>query len=340
MTSDADTIPTLSVVISTFNRTVDLRNALESVASQTSMPLEVLVVDDGDDVSTEKMMSSLHESFATRGSVLRHMRNPGERSLTVARNLGVDNTSGEVVLFIDDDVVLDGDYIRALVQVYTDHPEAKGVQGFHGGDLAPSLAGRLGNAVDRAFMIWFYGKDACRVLPSFNPTYPHEVSGILRCQWLSGCNMSYRREVFEELRFDDKLRRYSPSEDIDFSYRVWKRFPGSLFLTPHAHLEHRYTVSSRTPKRNLLMVQSAYRRYMFLKNMEQTVRNRMAFAWSELGRMVTSLMRRTKAQLAGKTDEPCFLELKYLLQARTMCRRHDIELRSGDLGFLNQFFDY
>jgi len=152
--------------------------------------------------------------------------------------------------------------------------------------------------------------------------------------------MSYRREVFDNLSFDDKLRRYSPGEDLDFSHRVWKRHPESLLLTPNARLEHRYTVSSRTPKRNLLIVQTAYRRYMFSKNMEQTVRNRLAFAWSNIGRMVTSLMRRTKAQLAGRTDEPCFLELKHLLEAGAICRRHRRELHSGNLKFLDEFFGY
>ena len=340
MPSCVDKTPSLAVVISTYNREKDLRNALESVILQSSMPAEVIVVDDSEGDATERLVSSLRNAFSSRGSDLRYVKNTGERSLTVARNIGVDESKGDVVMFLDDDVVLEKDYIDAILRVYVDHPEALGVQGFHGGNIETSFAGLLGNAIDRAFMIWFYGRNTCRVMPSFSPTYPHEVSGVISCQWLSGCNMSYRREVFRDLRFDDKLRRYSPGEDVDFSYRVWKRKPGSLLLTPAAHLDHRYAESSRTPKRNLLLVQAVYRRYLFRKCMEPSLKNRLAFAWSNVGRLVTSLMRRTKARISGESVESPLLEAAYLLEAGAICRQHEREIRSGDIDFLDEYMAY
>ncbi len=340
MTADEEEGTRISLVISTFNRPADLRNALESVASQTVVPNEVLVVDDGDEASTKAVIESLVHSFSARRSSLSHVRNTGPKSLTVARNAGVDNTSGDIVMFIDDDVVLDKGYVEAVTAVYASDPGAMGVQGFHGGNLNPSFAGRLGNAMDRAFMIWFYGRDSCWVMPSYCSTYPHEVTKVIPCQWLSGCNMSYRRAVFDVLRFDESLRRYSPGEDLDFSYRVWRKHPGSLFLTPHAKLEHRYTPSSRTPKRNLILIQMVYWRYLSLKNTDGTIRNRLAFCWSSIGRVVMSLFRNVKAQLSGELKEPCFLESKYRIDGWMLGRRHMDELRKGDLRFMDEYFDY
>ena len=340
MSSDEKEKTSVSLVISTFNRPADLRNALDSVASQSLIPDEVLVVDDGDDASSEAVVGSLRPAFIERGSGLSHIRNTGPKSLTVARNVGVDNTRGDIIVFIDDDVVLDSGYVKSIVAVFDSHSEAMGVQGFHGGDLDPSFSGRLGNAIDRAFMIWFYGRDSCSMMPSYCSTYPHEVTQVIHCQWLSGCNMSYRRAAFAEHRFDENLRRYCPGEDVDFSNRVWRSHPGSLYLTPHAKLEHRYTPSSRTPKRNLTLIQTVYWRYLALKNTDRTVRNRLAFCWSSVGRVVTSLLRNAKAQMSGQLKEPCFLEAKYRIEGLMLGRRHTEELRKGDLRFLDKYFDY
>ena len=340
MPIEAEEKTSISLVISTFNRPDDLRNALESVVAQSLVPQEVLVVDDGDDKATESVIDAMRSAFAERGSSLSHMRNAGPKSLTIARNVGVEHTRGDIVVFIDDDVVLDREYVRSVVAVFESDSHALGVQGFHGGALDPSFAGRLGNAIDRAFMIWFYGRDSCHVMPSYCSTYPHEVTKVIGCQWLSGCNMSYRREVFADMRFDENLRRYSPGEDLDFSYRVWKSRPGSLYLTPHAKLEHRYTPSSRTPRRSLILIQTVYWRYLALKNTDRTIRNRLAFCWSSIGRVVTSLLRNAKAQLSGELKEPCFLEAKYRIEGWMLGRRHNEDLIKGQLGFLDELFDY
>ena len=341
MSSLTDADIRISVVISTYNRPADLRNALESLSIQSLMPFEVLVVDDSDGTVAEDVVEPLREVIRERGSRLEYVRNTRKKGLTVARNLGVDRSGGDVVLFIDDDVVLDKDYVRHIAGVYSSHPGAVGVQGFHGGDFSPSLTGRLGNAIDRAFMVWFYSKDSCKVMPSFYPTYPHVATRVIPCQWFSGCNMSYRREVFVKERFDEALSRYCPGgEDLDFSYRVWKRHPGSLFLAPDAKLEHRYTPSSRPPKRNFVLMQAVYRRYFAFKNMDPTFRHNLAYSWSAIGKMATSLMRNMKAQAAGRLNEPCLLELKYSLEGWALCHRHRRDIRAGHLEFLDEYLDY
>ncbi|MCJ7488755.1 MAG: glycosyltransferase family 2 protein, partial [Thermoplasmata archaeon] len=164
MSSPTDADIRISVVISTYNRPTDLRNALDSLAIQSLMPFEVLVVDDGDSAVAEDVVESLRGALRERGCLPAYVRNTGKKSLTVARNLGVDRTGGDVVMFIDDDVVLDKDYVRHIASLYSSHPGAVAVQGFHGGNFDPSFTGRLGNAVDRAFMNWFYGKDSCKVM--------------------------------------------------------------------------------------------------------------------------------------------------------------------------------
>lgn len=86
-----------SVIIPTYNRSVFLREALDSVFGQTFKDYELIVVDDG---STDET----HEVIAGYGNRVRFYRQenrgPGE-----ARNLGIRNATGEYVAFLDSDDV-------------------------------------------------------------------------------------------------------------------------------------------------------------------------------------------------------------------------------------------
>lgn len=93
--------PFLSVIIPTFNRKDSLQKTLDGLARQT-YPLsqfEVIVVSDGSTDGTEALL----EQYAGAPYVLRpvYQANGGPAR---ARNNGIKNASGEVVVFLDDDV--------------------------------------------------------------------------------------------------------------------------------------------------------------------------------------------------------------------------------------------
>ena len=50
---------------------------------------------------------------------------------------------------------------------------------------------------------------------------------VRRLEYMNGWFMSYRREVFDKVRFDENLSGYAWKEDIDFSYRVVSRATSS-----------------------------------------------------------------------------------------------------------------
>lgn len=89
--------PRISVVIPTRDRSESLRRCLREVASQVDPNLDqVIVIDDGSSDSTR----SLKDEF----SELTWIRLEGEGTCA-ARNRGVASATGDVVLFIDDDIV-------------------------------------------------------------------------------------------------------------------------------------------------------------------------------------------------------------------------------------------
>lgn len=87
--------PSATIVIPTKNRKDDLRRAILSCLNQT-VPLEVLVIDDG---STDGTAEMVKREFPT---VIFH-REEVSKGATVERNRGVKMASGSIVFSIDDD---------------------------------------------------------------------------------------------------------------------------------------------------------------------------------------------------------------------------------------------
>lgn len=92
---------TVSVVITTYNRRHSLERCLEALANQSFPPseYEIIVVADGCTDDTEELLRSFRPACAFRWI---SQANFGQAS---AMNAGVAAASGEIVLFLDDDIV-------------------------------------------------------------------------------------------------------------------------------------------------------------------------------------------------------------------------------------------
>ena len=102
---------TASVVIPTYNRIDSLRRLLESLDRQTLKPecYEVIVVDDGSIYDPGEVTNQPYR-FA-----LTYLRQEN-RGATIARNFGAQQTRGEVLVFIDDDIAVTEKTLEALVE--------------------------------------------------------------------------------------------------------------------------------------------------------------------------------------------------------------------------------
>jgi glycosyltransferase involved in cell wall biosynthesis len=90
-------MPSVSVIIPTYNRPFFLRSAIESVFNQTFQDFEIIVVDDASDCSAQELLSGFKD---IRLRYIRHDYNKGEAA---SRNTGITNSSGEFLAFLDDD---------------------------------------------------------------------------------------------------------------------------------------------------------------------------------------------------------------------------------------------
>lgn len=117
-----------SIVVCTYNRAESLRATLINIIQQEYEDLEIIVVDNNSQDHTREVVASLSSSVYPIKYYVE-----SRQGLSYARNLGVDEASGEIVLFLDDDAIpLKKDWVERIASVY--HDSEVGVAG---GDLLP-----------------------------------------------------------------------------------------------------------------------------------------------------------------------------------------------------------
>ena len=111
--------PTVSVIIPTYNRKDSLLRTLDSLSRQTypADRFEVIVVDDGGRDGTEQITQ---QAYAFGLHYLRQ-ENQGE---IAARNAGAERSAGDLLVFLDDDIEVNPEYLAALAAAHTAHPRS------------------------------------------------------------------------------------------------------------------------------------------------------------------------------------------------------------------------
>jgi glycosyltransferase involved in cell wall biosynthesis len=111
----------ISVVIPSFNRGERIRPTLEALLRsdvQGIEPVEIVVIDDGSAVALEPIIGSYTPPHGIR---LEWRRQPN-RGASAARNAGFCSTSGEIVLFVDDDVVFPSHLLKYHLELHRRYP--------------------------------------------------------------------------------------------------------------------------------------------------------------------------------------------------------------------------
>jgi GT2 family glycosyltransferase len=276
-----DRAVTVSVVICTKDRPEVLAACLESLEGQTRHPEEIVVVD----ASAAPARDTL-DRLVARMPECRVARIAAAPGLPRQRNIGARATTGALVVYLDDDVVLEPGYLAAIARTFEDD---RGKQiGGAGGAQIPDPTPRdrfLRRAACRLFLLDTYGRGV--VKRSGYPDHVFSPRSSMEVEVLSGCNMAYRREVLDALHFDERLTGYALGEDLQFSYRVSRRW--KLMLVPEARLDHRHTGGSR-PAGDDYQAMAVFNRYLFFReHVARGMLDWLAYAWSAIGSMLLNL---------------------------------------------------
>lgn len=108
----------VSVIIAVYNTERYLRECLDSLLSQTYSNWEAWCIDDG---STDAS-SSILDSYAKRDSRINVVHLQENKGLAFARNIGVEKSNGNYIMFLDSDDWLLQDSIEKARKIFLEHP--------------------------------------------------------------------------------------------------------------------------------------------------------------------------------------------------------------------------
>ncbi|RTY93165.1 glycosyltransferase [Flavobacterium sp. RSP46] len=250
-----------SLLICTYMRAEALLQLLESVKEQTKYPDEIMIIDGSTNQDTSVMIEN------NRFDNLKYFVVPPQhRGLTKQRNYGIERVAVdiEIICFLDDDIVLTATYFEELLQTYKVYPQALGVGGYIIDETKTEFVGeKYHSKSDEFYFDGWKRKDGSRFVlrkklgldsdcpPGYSSLYSHGRSvGFLppsgktyEVEMLMGGVSSFRKKVFDTLRFSTYFEGYGLYEDADFSLRVSKI--GALYLNTAARLYHYHDTAGR-----------------------------------------------------------------------------------------------
>lgn len=108
----------VSVVVATYKREAELKNALESLAKQTYPNMEIVLVDDNGNDEWNSKVSETVEVFRNRYPkiILECIVNNTNQGSSKTRNIGIHSANGDYITFLDDDDIYLPDKIRKQVE--------------------------------------------------------------------------------------------------------------------------------------------------------------------------------------------------------------------------------
>ncbi len=182
----------ISVIIPTYNRASLVGKSIKSVLDQTYTNLEVIVVDDHSTDDTDKVIKRIKDKR------VRYIKLEENRGACVARNVGLDNATGDFIAFQDSDDI------------------------FHKNKLERQLSNMMKKQADFDFCkLNIIMDDTSWNLPSKEQdeilneeTFLDE---LCKGNFISTQAIVAKRCVFEHIRFDERLPRF---QDFDLVLRV------------------------------------------------------------------------------------------------------------------------
>jgi glycosyltransferase involved in cell wall biosynthesis len=236
----------ISVVICTIRRAELVGGLLACLARQTYRELEVIIVGSLDPTTRRE-----YDAYSDLdGLPLRFIT--AEKGLSRARNAGLASAQGEIICFLDDDVVFKPEFFDQVVSELQ-KPEMADIGGLTAYDivnyagpvplrwklrhllgitpsLEPGFCTRLGRSVPFSFLKPF--------------------SGYKQVGWLPGFCQIFRRPAIGDLKYDEHERivggrRGIAIEDRDFSMNVGKKW--KLVVVGDLKIEHRRDEEERPP---------------------------------------------------------------------------------------------
>ena len=212
----------VSAILPTRNRSPLLARFLESLASQTVLPAEIVVCDASDNETTQKVVTQARAQW-NEPRIRWTYQQANRTGLAPQRNQAVAAASQEFVWFLDDDVILEPRCLEVLHGAASSESRIGGVTA----SITNQAYQPPGRFV-RALMRWFeHGRErdsyasAC-IGPgyTFFPDASPDLPPTLPAEWMIGCCSLYRKAALPAPAVPDHFEGGALGEDLAASLFV------------------------------------------------------------------------------------------------------------------------
>ncbi|MBO9130029.1 glycosyltransferase family 2 protein [Bacillus sp. 165] len=212
----------VSVIVPTYKRVGDLERCLMGLENQDRKPDEVIVVFRDTDLETQNFLKEFKGTVRIKKEVV------DKTGQVAALNKGVSSANGNLICILDDDAVPRNSWLRNIESIFIKNPAVGGVGGR---DFVHLNEGIIQGSKEIVGKLKWYGK----VIGNH-----HLGVGEQReVDVLKGANMSYRREVFEKIQFDERLLGTGAQVGNDLAISLatkrigWKLIYNSKVIVDH-----------------------------------------------------------------------------------------------------------
>jgi len=262
----------ISVVIPSWNGERLLRKNLPKVLKALPKGAELIVVDDGSTdnsveyvreltrspVSALRVTRSTTRNPLTRNSLTRNpqtqltiklIENKKNRGFIYSCNRGVKEAKGEFVVLLNNDVIPQKGFLEPALKHFNN----------------PKVFAVCFNETQDEWGSWariFWQLGFFNYLPGKETNKPH-ISG-----WASGGSAVFRKSMWKKLKGFDKIYEPFYWEDLDLSYRAWKR-GWKIIWEPKAKVEHHHASTiSRLDRRYVDLIKERNQLLFIWKNID------------------------------------------------------------------------
>ncbi len=184
-----------SVIIPVYNRPDELKELLESLKNQTYKNFEVIVVEDGSELKSDKIVEDYQEDLELK-YFFKPNSGPGQ-----SRNYGSERAEGDYHIFFDSDCIIPGKYF----EIVNKRLEKEPVDAYGGPDMAHPDFTPVQKSINYSMTSFFTTGGIRGGMKNEKKFHPRSF------------NMGFTKEVFGKTKGFSKMRF---GEDVDMSLRI------------------------------------------------------------------------------------------------------------------------
>jgi len=287
-----------SIVMPVYKRSKIIRRCIESIENQILKPIEVIIVDNNSEIiETNKLKELIKETIKRKILEIHYIKSP-KNSGAIARNLGAYRSRGDIVAFLDSDVILDKNYYSILLKYFKEKKDLIAIQGVDRALIEAQLKHKKSSFFSK--IIYYFeqffenslllDRKFAYVSPSLTVAHPPlDEEFEISSQWISTCAGLFKRNLFEKYSFPNEFITYSNNEYLMFSYNLYLNKMGEMIYTNKAKYRDIQTNSGRISRIALMYQIQVYDLYILLRIFKINPLSILIFIKSRIGHLIYNI---------------------------------------------------